>query len=63
MSGDPKECRANACQCMDLPSGVKYPELRAMFLELADKWTKVAIELDKPRKPRRRRASKKRPEI
>jgi hypothetical protein len=55
----PEECRANAHQCMDLAAEVKYPELRATFVDLADRWTKLAIELEKPRKPRRRPATKK----
>jgi hypothetical protein len=42
---------------MDLATGVNTPELRATFLELPDKWTKLAIELEKPRKPRRRPAT------
>jgi hypothetical protein len=41
--------RANARRCMDLAATVKYSELRPTFLELADKWTKLAIELEKPR--------------
>jgi hypothetical protein len=58
MPGDPEECRANARQCMDLAAGVKYPELTATFWALANKWTKIATELEKPRKPPRRPASK-----
>jgi len=53
MAGDPKECRANARQCMDLAASVKYPQLRVTFLKLAGKWTKLAIALEKPCKPRR----------
>jgi hypothetical protein len=33
----PEACRANASQCMDLAAKVKYPELRATFLELTDR--------------------------
>jgi hypothetical protein len=60
MTDHPKECHANARQCMDLAARVEYPELRATFLELADKWTKLAAEQEKPRKPRRRLASRRR---
>jgi hypothetical protein len=64
MVDDPKECRANARQCIELAAKVKYPELRATFLELARKWTKFAAEMERPRKPTRRRlASKKRRRI
>jgi hypothetical protein len=55
MASDPQECHANALQCMGLAAEVKYPKLRATFLKLANMWTKLAIELEKPRKPRRRR--------
>jgi hypothetical protein len=37
-------------QCMDLAAKVKYPELRATFVELADKWTLLATKLERVRK-------------
>jgi hypothetical protein len=45
---------------MGLAAEVKYPKLGATFLKLANMWTKLAIELEKPRKPRRRPVARKR---
>jgi len=57
---DAQECRANADQCMDLAAKGDYPEMRATFVDLSDRWTKLAIELEKQRKPKRRPAAKER---
>ena len=49
MSGDPTECRANAARCIEFAAQVKYPALKATFLELAKRWTELAAKLEQAR--------------
>jgi hypothetical protein len=49
-----EKCRANARQCMKLAAQVEYPELRATFVEVANRWIKRAIELEKAGKRQRK---------
>jgi hypothetical protein len=58
MAGDPEECHANARQCLEMAKDVKHVKLKEIFLDLAAKWTKLAIELEMAGK-RRGTATKK----
>jgi hypothetical protein len=57
----PKQCYANARQCIELAADVKYPKLRRTFLTLAEKWTELALSLEDAGKRPRRPATRKRP--
>lgn len=59
MPGDPKECRANASRCIEFAAQVKYPDLEETFLELAKRWTALAIKLEKARARKARTRPKK----
>ena len=50
MLDEPTKCRANARECLDLEAEVLDPQERAGYLELADKWIKLALELERRRK-------------
>jgi hypothetical protein len=53
MAGSFQRCRVNARQCIDLAADVEHPALKEMFVALADKWTSLAIKLEKARQQRR----------
>jgi hypothetical protein len=59
MPGDPQECRANATRCIEFAAQVKYPDLKETFLELAKRWTALAIKLEKARARKARTRPKK----
>ena len=46
MPGDPKQCRISARRCTELAVRAKDPKLKKKFLDLAGKWTKLAIGLE-----------------
>ena len=49
MLDEPTKCRANARECLDLEAEVSNPQEKAGYLELADKWIKLAVELERRR--------------
>jgi hypothetical protein len=51
--GNPTECRENARQCTEFAAAIRFPELKDTFMELAGRWTKLAVELEKPAKRKR----------
>jgi hypothetical protein len=53
MVGNAQECHANARQCTDLAADVEHPALKETFFVLANKWTSLAIKLEKTRQRRR----------
>jgi hypothetical protein len=55
-----KQCHANARQCIELAADVEHPKLKRTFLELAEKWTELAIKLESAGKRTRRPTTKKR---
>jgi hypothetical protein len=59
MPGDPRECRANASRCIEFAAQVKFPDLKETFLELAKRWTALAIKLEKARARKARTRPKK----
>jgi hypothetical protein len=46
MPGDPKECRFHAANCLQLAEAASSPEVRRSFLELAQHWNRIAVELE-----------------
>jgi hypothetical protein len=46
MSGDPKKCRQHALNCMLLAKQATSEEGRNNMLQLAQTWTKLAVELE-----------------
>ena len=46
MSGDPKECRQRALNCLLLAKEATTEQAKKRFLELAQAWTKLAAELE-----------------
>jgi hypothetical protein len=46
MPGDPKECRRHALNCMILANGATTGEAKQTFHNLAQSWTRLAVELE-----------------
>jgi hypothetical protein len=46
MPGDPKECRQRALNCMLLAKEATTEKLKQTFLNLAQSWTRLAVELE-----------------
>jgi hypothetical protein len=46
MPGDPKECREHAKRCWALASEVTNPVLRDSLLETAQRWSRLAVDLE-----------------
>jgi hypothetical protein len=46
MPGDPKECREHAKRCWALASQTQNPVLRESLVDLAQKWSVVAVDLE-----------------
>ena len=46
MPGDPKECREHAKCCWAIASEVTNPVLKESLLEIAQRWSRLAAELD-----------------
>jgi hypothetical protein len=46
MPGDPKVCRQHAKYCWALASEVTNPVLRESLIETAQRWSRLAAELD-----------------
>jgi hypothetical protein len=44
---DPKECRKNALQCTELAEQAKDPKQATILKNLAERWLKAAIELER----------------
>ena len=47
MPGDPEECRAHAKRCWALAAETKNPDLRDSLTDLAQRWARLAIDLEK----------------
>jgi hypothetical protein len=47
MPGDPKHCREQAKCCLELAANSTSPLAKARFEDLADKWMRLATELDR----------------
>ena len=45
MPGDPKECRQHAENCLRLAKEATTDDARKMFVELANKWMVLAVDL------------------
>jgi uncharacterized protein YbaP (TraB family) len=46
MSGDPKEARALAANCLQLAETASSPTVQRTFADLAKQWNRLANELD-----------------
>jgi hypothetical protein len=46
MPGNPKECRQHALNCMILAKGATTAEAKQTFHNLAQSWTRLAVELE-----------------
>jgi hypothetical protein len=46
MPGDPEECRAHAKRCWALAGEAKNPEIKNSLLEIAHRWTRLAVDLE-----------------
>jgi hypothetical protein len=46
MPGDPKECRLHAMNCLQLSEEAIDPKLKQTFVDLAQHWNKLAVELE-----------------
>jgi len=46
MPGNPKECREHAKRCWALASEVANPVLRDSLLETAQRWSRLAVDLE-----------------
>ena len=46
MPGDPNECREHAKRCWALASETKNPELRDSLTDLAQRWARLATDLE-----------------
>jgi hypothetical protein len=46
MSGDPRECRQQALDCVELAEHATTPKARQTFLDLSETWLRLARELD-----------------
>jgi hypothetical protein len=50
MPGDPKECRERAKRCMELAAATDNAALKQSLLDLANKWTRLADDLEATRR-------------
>lgn len=46
MPGNPEECREHAKRCWALAGETKNPELKHSLLEIAQRWTRLATDLE-----------------
>jgi hypothetical protein len=46
MPGDPNECRAHAKKCAELASRTTHPQHKQLLTNLAQSWTKIALDLE-----------------
>ena len=46
MPGDPKECREHARRCWALAGEAKNPEIKNSLIEIAQRWTVLASDLE-----------------
>jgi hypothetical protein len=46
MPGNPEECREHAKRCWALASETKNPDLRESLTDLAQRWSRLAIDLE-----------------
>jgi hypothetical protein len=47
MPGDPKQCREHAKKCADMASKATNPQHKQLLTNLAQSWTKIALELER----------------
>jgi hypothetical protein len=45
--GDPKQCRMYALECAEVARTAKVPHAKELFLNLAQSWLNLAIELER----------------
>ena len=50
MPGDPEECRARSRLCAELAAAGTNPCAKAAYLDLARQWTKLATDIEMPRR-------------
>ena len=53
MPGNPEECRAHARRCWALAAEVTNPVVKKSLTDLAQRWAKVAADLEVTRQLRR----------
>ena len=46
MPGDPEECRQHAKRCWALAGEAKNPEIKNSLVEIAQRWTTLAADLE-----------------
>ena len=46
MPGNPKECREHAKRCWALAGEAKNPEIKNSLVEIAQRWTALAADLE-----------------
>ena len=46
MPGDPKEFRENATRCLAMAADTPDPDLRENLVETAQRWLRLAIEIE-----------------
>ena len=46
MPGDPEECRQHAKRCWALAGEAKNPEIKSSLVEIAQRWTALAADLE-----------------
>ena len=46
MPGDPEECRQHAKRCWALAGEARNPELKNSLIEIAQRWTVLAADLE-----------------
>jgi hypothetical protein len=44
---DPKQCRMYALECAELARTAKLPQAKELFLNLAQSWLNLALELER----------------
>jgi hypothetical protein len=49
MPGNPKECREHAKRCWALAAETKNPALKESLVEIAQKWARLATDLEATR--------------
>jgi hypothetical protein len=47
MPGDPKQCRENALECIQLAHNAKLPEHKRLLTDLAQSWLNFAAEIER----------------
>src|SRR5262249_39835927 len=61
MGTDPKQCRERALRCTELAERASAPSLKAVLSDLADRWLKSAVELERAESFRDKRCPPRQP--